>query len=393
MVFGLAVSTLIVGACGGEGSTPCTDAASGTACRWAGTGEKGFNVETPHANRLDSRLYYPTDLTFGPDGRAYIADWNNHRIRRVEKNDSLTVVLGTDYEGDGSPEMEDRLPECNPAGALGTDVAMNHPTDMKFGPDGLLYVAAWHNNKIRVIDTETDDVTTLTGNGYGYSGDGGLACQALFNQPKTLTFGPDGTLYTIDQRNVRIRAIKMGSDRTIYPVAGSGRQGNLGDGGQALDAEFGFETVATPRPSGALAIVDNKLYVADSMNHRIRRIDLATGIIDCIAGSESQPGYSGDGGPALTARLNFPVDLEVGPDGRLYVADRYNHAIRAIDLTTGIIETVAGNGTICYGQQECLDNAPALEMAMNEPNGISFDGAGNLYIVDTQNSRILKVVR
>lgn len=387
---GLALATLVGSACSGD--DPCPK--SGTACVWAGTGERGFNIENPNANRLQSKLYFPEDLTFGPDGRAYIVDWNNHRIRRVETDDSLRVVMGTDYEGDGPPEMEDRLPLCNPTGALGTTVALNHMTDAEFGPDGKLYVAAWHNNKIRVFDPATNMVTSLAGDGYGFGGDGAAACKAIFNQPKALAIAPDGTIYTIDQRNVRIRAIQPGTSPTISTVAGLGTVGNLGDGGLALDAQFGFETGTTPRPSGSLVLSGRLLYVADSLNNRIRRINLDTGIVDCIAGGSAQAGYSGDGGPALQATFNFPMDMELGPDGRLYVADRYNHAVRAIDLTTGLIETVAGNGTKCdVSSETCADGRPAREVQLNEPYGIAFDAPGNLYIADTNNNRILKVVR
>ncbi|HET7048687.1 MAG TPA: hypothetical protein VFI54_10510 [Solirubrobacteraceae bacterium] len=387
---GLAIVMLVGSACTGE--DPCSR--SGTACVWAGTGERGFNIENPNANRMQSKLYFPEDITFGPDGRAYIVDWNNHRIRRVEADDSLRVVMGTDYEGDGPPEMEDRLPVCNPPGALGTTVALNHMTDAKFGPDGKLYVAAWHNNKIRVLDLATNMVTSLAGDGYGYAGDGDVACaKALFNQPKSLAIAPDGTIYTIDQRNVRIRSFKPGPGATIQTIAGVGVVGNIGDGGQAHDAQFGFEIGTTPRPSGSLVLDGRTLYVADSLNNRIRRIDLDTGIVDCIAGQSAQPGYAGDGGPALDAQFNFPMDLELGPDHRLYVADRYNHAVRAIDLTTGIVETVAGNGTMCdVSVQACFD-APAREFQFNEPYGIGFDATGNLYVADTNNNRIVKVAR
>ena len=385
----------LAAACGGTSgpNDPCDGAPSGTACLWAGTGDKGFNAENPTADRLSSKLYFPSDLTFGPDGRAYISDWNNHKIRRVEADDSMTVIVGTDYEGDGSPQMEDRLPQCSPAGALGTTVAMNHPSDVKFGPDGLLYIAAWHNNKIRIYDPATGMVTA-DGNGYGFVGDGGPACAALFNQPKTMVFDTDGTMYTLDQRNVRIRKITPAPSSMVTTIAGDGKLGNIGDGGPAITAEFGFEKIDTPRLSGGLALNGRSLYVADSLNNRIRRINLDTGMIDCIAGVSGTAGYSGDGGPAMRAQFNFPDDLEMGPDGNLYVAERYNHAVRKIDLTTGIVSTVVGNGTSCSTDAgTCSDVAKATSMQLNEPYGISFDGAGNLYVADTNNSRILKVIK
>lgn len=382
----LGVATL---GCGSDGKDSCNE--PGTACVWAGTGFRGFNIDKPNANRLDSLLYFPEDLTFGPDGRAYIVDWNNHRIRRVEKDGKVTVVMGTDYEGDGPPEMNDRLPECSPAGAPGTTVAMNHMTDVEFGPDGKLYVAAWHNNKIRILDTATG-ITTAIGNGYGYAGDGGMACNALFNQPKSIVFGDDGTLYTIDQRNTMIRALT--TDGMIKPIAGKQNAPGFSDGkdSQALDAQFGFETGTTPRPTGSLVIIGRMLYVADSVNNRIRRIDLDTGVIGTIAG-KADAGYSGDGGAMLDAQFHFPSDMELGPDGRLYIADRYNHVVRALDLASNTVETVAGSGETCDTfDVDCpVDGLGAREFAMNEPYGLAFDGAGDLFIADTHNHRIIKV--
>ncbi len=388
--FGISLVALSGAGCASE-PDPCAD--PGTACVWAGTGKRGFNIEAPDAHRLDSKLYYPADVTFGPDDRAYIVDYNNHRVRRVETNDALTVVIGADYEGDGPPEMEDRLPVCNPAGAPATTVALNHPTDAEFGPDGLLYLAAWHNNKIRVFDPATGMMTALAGDGYGYTGDGGPACRALFNQPKAVAFGPDGTLYTVDQRNVRIRAISMNGERTITTMAGSGQVGHLGDGGPAREAQLGMDTGTTPQPTGSLVVDGQTLYVADTMNHRIRRIDLVTGTIDCIGGT-GQAGYSGDGGKALDATFNSPTDLELGPDGRLYIADRNNHVVRALDPATGDLETVVGTGVKCDTFREtCGDRLPARQVALHEPYGVAFDAAGNLYVADSHNHRILKVTR
>jgi sugar lactone lactonase YvrE len=382
---------LLATSCTGRADV-CDGAKSGDACRWAGTGEQGLNRENPKLDRLDSLLNQPTHITFAPDGRAYITDWNNHMIRRVEHDQTLVRVVGTEYEGDGSPEMEDRLPVCAPAGIVGTDVALNHPTQTTFGPDGMLYIAAWHNNKIRALDIPSGIVKTVAGNFYGFTGDGGQACAATFSQPSSLVFGPDATLYIADQRNVRIRTITP--DGVISTIAGDGHFGNVGDGGPMALAEFGWDTSDTPPVSGGFALADDTLYVADSGNNRIRRINLSTGIIDCIGGLSAQAGYSGDGGPAVDATFNWPLFIALGPDNRLYIADRSNHAVRAIDLATGQIETVVGNGTKCDTTVEtCPDRALATEMQLNDPYGVAFDATGNLYVADTDNHRIIKVIR
>jgi sugar lactone lactonase YvrE len=136
--------------------------------------------------------------------------------------------------------------------------------------------------------------------------------------------------------------------------------------------------------------------VADPLNNRIRRIRVDTGIVDCIAGASSAAGYVGDGGSALAAQLNYPNKLEFGPDGRLYVADRFNNAIRAIDIERDQITTVAGNGQPCADTTACYrpdDGLPATQIQLNEPNGLAFDHDGNLYVADTLNSRIVRIAK
>jgi hypothetical protein len=148
-------------------------------------------------------------------------------------------------------------------------------------------------------------------------------------------------------------------------------------------------------PYGVAVAKDGAVFVSDAgENNRIRRIDMSTNIIDCIAG-KLEAGYSGDGGAAIDAQLNYPSDIELGPDGRLYIADRFNHVIRAMDLVTGTIETVAGTGQMCDVEDAggCPDELPARQVGLKEPYGIAFDAAGNLYIADTHNSRILRVAR
>ncbi len=381
-----------------ESSSDCSST-SGTACTWAGVaGSIGFNGDG--LDRRESWLYFASDVTFAPDGSAWIADWNNHRVRRVDLDGKVATVIGTDYEGDGSPGETDRLPVGSPVGAPGTEIALNHPMDVEFFPDGRVLLAAWHNNKLRVYDPNTTMTTVLTGNSYGFNGDNGPAYMGLFNLAKAVAIDADGTVYAVDQRNQRVRKITNDATPMISTLAGTGTKGALGDGGPAIEAQLGFDGGNTPIPSGSLAIRGDELFIANSANNSIRRIKQSTGIIDCVAGcnagAPTAAGYSGDGGSALTATFNFPIDIEFGPDGRLYVADRNNNAIRAIDLENDRVETVAGNGqpcaigTVCTEAQEGL---PALELQLNEPYGVSFDAAGNLYIADTLNSRIVRVAR
>jgi DNA-binding beta-propeller fold protein YncE len=354
-------------------------------------GERGFSGDG--VDRRDAWLFYVEDLTFGPDGLAYIPDWNNHRVRRVNADDTIDTIIGTDYEGDGPEGEIDRLPVGNPQGAPGLEVALNHPTDLEFLSDGTLVLAAWHNNKIRVWDPDTSIVTVMAGNDYGYAGDDLPAYEAAFNQPKSVAIDENDQIYLNDQRNQRIRLIDNGEPRMIRTIAGTGVKGYAGDGGLAIDAQFGFDGSTTPLPSGSLVLHDGFLFIADSLNHRIRRINLGDGTIECIAGN-GELGYAGDGGEALEASFNQPLDIELGPDGRLYVADTFNNVIRAIDLDTGIIESVAGNGLPCTNPINCFEEKeglPALEIQLSAPYGIAFDPEGNLFIADTNNSRIVEI--
>ncbi|HEY0255267.1 MAG TPA: hypothetical protein VGC41_27250, partial [Kofleriaceae bacterium] len=322
------VSLLMSAACGTDDGATCSDV-SGTACTWAGVrNARGFNGD---GLALDaSWLAYPADVTFGPDGSAWIVDWNNHRIRHVEADGTLKTVVGTGYEGDGPDDQSDRLPVGNAPGAPGTTVALNHPTDLAFMPDGSIVFASWHNNKIRTYEPTTGISKVLAGDSYGFNGDGGPAYNAVFNVPKALAVEPSsGDLYLIDQRNERLRMIASDPDRTITTVGGDGTVGYAGDGGDISTAQFNWQKGTTPIPDGALKIHDGALYIADSLNSRIRRMDLATHQISCIAGNGTA-GAAGDGGPALAAQLDNPLDMEFGPDGRLYVADTGNNTIRAI---------------------------------------------------------------
>jgi sugar lactone lactonase YvrE len=387
-VLALAVPAAALGGCGGDdaSSAKCN---SGTICSWAGTGEKAFNGDG--LDRRVSAMYWPMDLEFAPDGRPYVLDWNNHRVRRVNTDDKFETVIGTDNVGDGP--YPDASPERVAPGVPGTTVYLNHPTDVVFAPDGSLILAAWHNHKIRRLDLTTGLVDITCGNGPGYNppGDGVPALTALMNQPKAVVVDASGAIFAVDARNFRVR--RIGPDGVIQTVVGVGMRGFAGDGGPVLQAQFAFQRADddNPEPGGGLAMdpqAPGVLYIVDTWNQRIRRADLANDVVETIAGNGTA-GFSGDGGPATEASLNYPHDVEVGPDGRLYIADTDNHRVRALDLTTGIITTVAGNGNNAYGG----DGGDPLRASLNRPFGVAFDAAGNLFIADTYNNRIRKVTR
>ncbi len=379
-------------ACGSDGDTRSErhrlvdDAdcdTSGHACSWLGmAGEEGFNGDGFH--RLDTKIYWSFDMLFASDGTPWFIDWNNHLVRKVLPDGTVESVLGwTDpvFPGDGGPG------ETSDTGALGADVKLNHPTDLAEAPDGTILVMAWHNHKLRKIDPSTGRVKIVCGSGGGFAGDGMDASTAVFKQPKALE--RDGNdLYILDQQNFRVRKID-GATNIISTIAGSGMAGFGGDGGPATMAMFGFEAGSNPEPSGGLAISGRQLYIADTLNDRIRVVDLDTGMIDTFAGT-GEEGFSGDGGPAAQAQLSNPRDLEIGPEGDLYIADTDNSRIRAVNLADGTIRTVAGTSQLGLDPDE---GRLATETALTRPFAIEFDPAGNLYISDTINSRIVRVAR
>jgi sugar lactone lactonase YvrE len=353
----------------------------GVISTWAGTGQAGFNGDGNPIKQ--SSFYWPMDLAMDESGTFYVVDWNNHRIRKVTAENTFETVIGTDFVGDGPQDMADLVQPGTP----GTRVNLNHPTHIYPLPDGTLVLTSWHNHKLRSYNPSTGLVYVMTGQGAGFDGDNGEYENALLRQPTQTITGPDGSYYILDQRNQRVR--KIGTDGMITTVVGTGVAGFSGDGGSPLLAQINMPGGSNPLPGGALTLDDQgRLYISDVLNHRIRRVDFELDIIETIAGN-GEAGFGGDTSAATNAALNNPRDIEIGPNGRLFIADEYNHRIRVVDLQTGIIDTYAGNGVAQFAG----DGGQAKLASLNRPAGMEFDKQGNLYVADTYNHRIRKIIK
>ena len=361
----------------------CRDLQPGHACTWVGSrSEEGFNGDGLH--RAETLINQPQDLLFLPDGTAWFTDFNNFLIRRVLADGTVESMVGSLdplFPGDGP------FGGITPVGAEGHDWLLNHPTNLLMQPDGNILVVAWHNHKLLTVDPTSGFVKVMCGGGAGFAGDGMVAAPStLFKQVNDATFDEAGNIYVLDQQNERIRMIAA-ADSIITTIAGDGTPGYSGDGGPALEAQFSWARGSNPNPSGGILFHDGKLYISDTEANVIRMMDLADGTIHGFAGT-GEKGDGGDDGPALDAKLSAPRDLEIGPDGDLYFADTDNGKVRAIDLEAGIIRTVVGTGV---NGVEARDGLPATETQLRRPFGIAFDPEGDLYVMDTLNSRIVKV--
>ena len=303
-------------------------------------------------------LRFPTNIAVDGAGDLYIADQQNHRIRKVDSGGTITTIAGTGetgFGGDGGPAIEAKL---------------SSPTGVAVDGAGNLYIVCWFNHRIRKVDSP-GTIITIAGTEYGFSGDGGPATQAQLNSPYDVAVDDAGNLYIADRENQRIR--KVDSTGTITTIAGTGEDDFGGDGGPAIEAKISADGVAV---DGA-----GNLYIADASNHRIRKVD-STGTITTIAGTGAR-GFSGDGGPATEAELNFPFGVAVDGAGNLYIADTQNQRIRKVD-SLGVITTIAGTGEGEFGG----DGEPAAQAQLQYPSGLAVDAAGYLYIADSRNDRI-----
>jgi len=304
-------------------------------------------------------LKCPQGIALGPDGSLYIADKLDHRIRRVGTDGRISTVAGTGtpgYSGDGGPA---------------TAAQLAWPEGIAVGPDGSLYIADTGNHRIRRVLPD-GTIATFAGTGKpGYSGDGGPANKAELSWPTGVSACPGGIVCVADKGNNRIRSIRP--DGTIRLVAGCGRPGLSGDGGPAVDACLNGPDRVFLRPDGFI-------FIADTGNHRIARIS-PTGIIETFSGT-GKPGFSGDGGPCALAELQWPQGLVPGLHGELYIADSGNHRVRRVDAD-GVITTVVGTDPASVGKE----GSSATYVQFKSPVAVGACMCGSIYLVDRDDHR------
>jgi len=327
----------------------------------AGNGIGGFSGDGGSA--MQASLAYPEGVAVAADGSLYIAEASNHRIRRIDPDGIITTVAGNGtyrFSGDGGPAVQ---------------AGLGFPRGVAVAADGSLYITDWWNHRIRRVGPD-GIITTVAGNEtYGFSGDGGPAVQASLDWPWGVAVAADGSLYIADADNDRIR--RVGPDGIISTVAGNGIYGFSGDEGPAVQAGLRY-------PPGIAVAMDGSLYIADADNGRIRRVG-PDGIISTVAGNGTYR-FSGDGGPAVQAGIDWPWGVAVAADGSLYIASLRDSRIRRVG-PDGTISTVAGNGTQGFSG----DGVPAVQARLSYPAGVAVAADGSVYIADPGNNRIRRV--
>lgn len=333
---------------------------------YAGDGTSAFGGDGGTA--LTAQLRLPSDIYIDATGNKYIADANNHCIRKVTAGGIISTVVGTGgtsgFSGDGG---------------LATACKLNQPGAICMDNSGNMYIADATNHRIRKVNAVSGIITTIAGNGTASTtGDGGLATAATVNFPYGVAIDNNGDLYISESSSHVIRKITI-STGIITTYAGiAGSAGSTGDGGLATAAKLNF-----PRDicfDGA-----NNLLIADRVNNKIRKVTASTGNISTIAGTGTA-GSSGDGGLATSARLRGPFGVSVDGIGNIYIADATNNKIRKITSSTGVISTYAGTGTAGYSG----DGGDAILANLNFPTNV-FADASYLYIVDNSNNRVRRI--
>jgi len=314
-----------------------------------------------------AQLNSPSGIAVDGSGNQFIADYGNHCIRNVAANTGIiTTVAGT-----GTPGFSGD-------GGAATSAELYFPTGIAVDSKGNIYVADFRNYRIRKINSVTGIITTVAGCGkIGYSGDGGQATLAEIS-PTGVALDAAGNIYVADNLNSRIRAVNA-STGVITTIAGNGTKGYSGDNGPATSAEL-FN------PWSVALDISGNIYVGDLNNHVVREIMKSSGKIVTVAGNVKLTGFSGDGGPATNASLSV-YGIAVDSSGNIYISDFANSRIRKVTASSGIISTIAGNGSFgFYGNR-----IGAILAEINSPHGLAVDGIGNLFIADLGNNIIRKI--
>ncbi len=306
-------------------------------------------------------LILPEAVAFDAAGNLYIAERGANLIRRVDGAGIITVFAGNGVQGFSGD------------GGLASSASLDSPRGLAVGPGNTLYIADTHNCRIRSVDLSTRLISTFAGTGAcGGSGDGGPATQAELDRPTALATGTDGALYVADTGDHRIR--KVSTSGTISTVAGS-TQGLSGDGRPAGEA-------ALDSPQGLAVDAAGNIYISDTHNHELRRVDSGTGLISTIAGG-GNGGFAGDGGAAVSSQLALPRGVSLSPTGEIYFSDSANQRVRRIG-TDGVITTLAGNGT----QGSSGSGGASTSASLNSPSGLVVSSAGLPAFADTGNQRV-----
>ena len=332
------------------------EVAGGLISTVAGTGIAGFSGD--NGSSTSALLSGPTGVAVDADGNLYIADTLNHRIRKVGSGGQITTVAGSGTVGFGG--------DNGPAGRAQLANSFAIALDSK----GILYIADTDNNRIRKVSS-TGVITTVAGNGtQGFGGDNGPATSARLALPSGIALDSTGNLYFADTDNNRVREVSNGVITTV-----AGGRTSLGDNGPATSAQVSS-------PAGVAVDGAGNLYIAESGDSRIRKVSSA--VITTLVGNGTA-GFAGDNGPATGAQLGNPYGMAVDAAGSLYIADNSNNVVRKV--SGGLITTVAGNGSPGFSG----DGGPPLSAQLNAPSAFAVDSAGILYIADTLNNLIRKV--
>jgi sugar lactone lactonase YvrE len=333
-------------------------ATNGVITTLAGNGNEGYSGDGGAASAAS--LFLPGGVALDATGNLYIADTYNNRIRKVATNNIITTFAGTNIPLNG---------------IAATNASLYLPTGVATDASGNIYIADTYNYRIREVASGCI-ITNIAGNGVaGYSGNGGAATNASLNFATSVALDALGNLYIADSQNNRIR--KVATNGIITTVAGNGNYGYSGDGVAATGTDLAY-------PCGVASDAVGDLYIADTFNNRIRMVG-TNGEITTVAGNGTL-GFTGNGVAATSAELSSPYGVALDAFGNLYIADAANHAVREVALN-GIIRTVAGNGTAGFSG----DGGLATNATLNFPEGVVVDGAGNLYIADHNNGRIRMV--